>query len=543
MLTSFPLYGAGRLAGNVQRHAVDAGHLVDDAVADLLQQVVGESGPVCGHRVVGGDSPDDDGVGVGPRVAHDADGVDRRQYGEALPQLAVEACVSYLVLQHGVGLAKNREPLCRDVPYDPDREPWPGERLPPDEPFGHPELRRNDAYLVLEEVPQRLDEVEVHNLGEAAHVVVTLYPGGVARPALYDVGVERALHKESGVLEFVRLLLEGADELLTDDLALRLGVRDVSELVQETSRRVYVDERHVRVLAERLDDLLGLIVSQETVGDEDARQIVADGPVDEHRRRRRIDPAGEPADGPCVAYLFSYPLDSVGNDVDRRPLGPAAAGLVEEVLEHLHPVLCVPDLGLELDPEAPLFGVLERDNWNRGCLGSNLETFRYGEDSVSVASPGLLLVGRAGEEALVAIDDQVRATVLPDLDSPHFPALNERHELHPVTDAEHRRVQVEEPLPHPRCIVLVDAVGSAREDDALGVFGPYLFYGRVVRNHLRVDAAFPDAASDQLRVLPAEIEYQDQVSSASQINSTATETFRSVHPRRCKRTQCQHRRS
>src|SRR5918998_3669704 len=231
MLTSFPLYGARRLARDVQGDAVDAGDFVDDAVGDLLQEVVGQAGPVCGHRVVGGDGPDHHGVGVGSRVAHDADGMYGRQHGEALPQLAVEARVSYLVLQHGVGLAEDPEPLCGDVAYNPDREPRSRERLPPDEPFGHPELRRDDAYLVLEEVPQGLDEVEVHDLGEAAHVVVALYPGGVARPALYDVGVERALHEESGVLELTRLLLEGADELLADDLALRLGIRDGSQLV------------------------------------------------------------------------------------------------------------------------------------------------------------------------------------------------------------------------------------------------------------------------------------------------------------------------
>ena len=173
-----------------------------------------------------------------------------------------------------------------------------------------------------------------------------------------------------------------------------------------------MDERHVGVLGERLDDLLGLVVPQETVVDEDARQIVTDGPVDEHRRRRRIDPAGESADGPCLSDLFSYPLDRVGNDVDRRPLGPAAAGLVEEVLEDLHPVLCVPDLGMELDPETSLLPVFERDDWDRGCLGRDLEAFREGEDGVSVAHPGLLLVGRAGEEALVALDDQVGTTVL-----------------------------------------------------------------------------------------------------------------------------------
>ena len=272
---------------------------------------------------------------------------------------------------------------------------------------------------------------------------------------------------------------------------------------------VHVDERHVGVLAERLDDLLGLVMPEEAVVDEDARQIVADGPVDEHRRRRGIDPAGEPADGPRLSDLVPYPLDRVGNDVDRRPLGPAAAGLEEEVLEDLHPVLRVPDLGMELDPETALLPVFERDDGDRGRLGGDLEAFREGEDGVSVARPGLLLVGRAGEEALVALDDQVGAAVLPDLDGPHLPALDERHELHPVTDAEHRNSEVEEVRLHARSALLVDAVGTAREDDALGVLGPYLLYGRVIRDHLRVDAAFPDAARDQLRVLPSEVEYQD----------------------------------
>jgi hypothetical protein len=36
-----PLDGAGGLTGDVQRHPVDAGDLVDDAVADALEEVVG----------------------------------------------------------------------------------------------------------------------------------------------------------------------------------------------------------------------------------------------------------------------------------------------------------------------------------------------------------------------------------------------------------------------------------------------------------------------------------------------------------------------
>src|SRR3712207_1923275 len=82
---SLPFYGPRRLARDVQGDAVDAGDLVDDAVGDLLQQVVGQAGSVCRHRVVGGDGPDHDGVRVGSGVAHDrseehTSGLQSRQY-------------------------------------------------------------------------------------------------------------------------------------------------------------------------------------------------------------------------------------------------------------------------------------------------------------------------------------------------------------------------------------------------------------------------------------------------------------------------------
>src|SRR4051794_15262365 len=75
---SLPFYGSRRLARNVQRDAVDAGDLVDDAVGDALEQIVRKAGPVRGHGVVGGDGPQNDWIGIGPGVAHYTDGVDGR---------------------------------------------------------------------------------------------------------------------------------------------------------------------------------------------------------------------------------------------------------------------------------------------------------------------------------------------------------------------------------------------------------------------------------------------------------------------------------
>ena len=47
---------------------------------------------------------------------------------------------------------------------------------------------------------------------------------------------------------------------------------------EETFLGLHVHERHLEVLGERLDDLRGLVLAQEAVVDEHARELVADGP-------------------------------------------------------------------------------------------------------------------------------------------------------------------------------------------------------------------------------------------------------------------------
>src|SRR5579864_1985841 len=73
-----PLDRGGRLRRNVEHDAVDARDLVHDARRDQLDQVVRQARPVRGHRVVGRDGADDDGIAVRALVALDADGTDRR---------------------------------------------------------------------------------------------------------------------------------------------------------------------------------------------------------------------------------------------------------------------------------------------------------------------------------------------------------------------------------------------------------------------------------------------------------------------------------
>ena len=134
-------------------------------------------------------------------------------------------------------------------------EAGPGEGLAPHDLVGQAELGADAADLVLEQAPQRLDQLEVHVVGQAADVVVALDDRGVGRPALDDVGVERALHEEAGVGEPAGVLLEHPDEQLADRLALLLRVGHARQPLEEAVAGVDVDELDALVAVERLDDL------------------------------------------------------------------------------------------------------------------------------------------------------------------------------------------------------------------------------------------------------------------------------------------------
>ena len=212
-----------------------------------------------------------------------------------------------------VGLAQDVEALAGDLADDPDAEAGAGERVPPDDLGRQAELLADQADLVLEQRAQRLDQLELEVVGQAADVVVGLDVGGAGAAAgLDDVGVERALHEEADLLAAASARvaddlglggLEDPDELAADDLALLLGVADPGERVEEAL--LGVDDVQVDAGGghEVALDLLGLALAQQPVVDEDAGEPVADRALHEGRGDRGVDAAGEAADRPAVADL------------------------------------------------------------------------------------------------------------------------------------------------------------------------------------------------------------------------------------------------
>ena len=93
----------------------------------------------------------------------------------------------------------------------------------------------------------------------------------------------------------------------------------------------------MEVAAEGLDDLLRLVLAQQAVVDEDARELVADGLVHEQRGDGGVDAAGERAEDALAADLGADPLDLLLDHRGGRPGGRRAGDVVEEVLQRSVP--------------------------------------------------------------------------------------------------------------------------------------------------------------------------------------------------------------
>ena len=240
----------------------------------------------------------------------------------------------------------------------------------------HAQFSAHASHLILEEQTQRLDELQLHLLRQAAHVVMTLDHRARDGERLDDVRIDRALTEPAYVVQLVRLLVEDVDEAPADDLTLLLGVGDAGQLAVEL--RLGVDADHVQsemlVVAKHV---LKLVFAKQAVVDEDARQAAAYGAVEQDGRDGRVDATGERQNDTVVAELSLQSGHGGFDKGGRRPVAGATA-LGEEVVEQTRAALGVEDFRVEL--YAP--GLLAID-----AEGSRLHIVRPGNDAEGVRQP------------------------------------------------------------------------------------------------------------------------------------------------------------
>lgn len=503
-----------RLAGAVVEHAVDALDLVDDAARDLLQDVPRERRTLGGHEVAREDGSERDGMVVRPAVAHDADASHIRERGEVLAEGLVDAGLGNLFAIDGVGLLHNLDLLCRDLANDADAEAGAGERLTIDEMLGDAKLATSLSHLILEQEAQRLDDLlEVNAVGQSADIVVALDDGGLAEAALNDVGINRPLHKEIDLADLLRFGFKDTDEFLADDLALLLRLGHSLELFIET--RLGVDADKVQVVrafrAEHGLDLVVLILSEEAVIDEDACQLLADRLREQDRRHGGVDAARKRTERLARADLLAQGFDRRLDEGRHLPIALAQRDAAHKVFKNLRAVFRVHDLGMELhgiELSCRIFH--HRDGAVRGLCRHAKAFGRFG-DVVGVTHPTDALLRYISKEHGRPVHNlKLRPAVLADRRCLNLAAKFVCHELRTVAYTEDGHAEGKNFLAVRRGILLVDALRAARKDDRLGRERTKLLQRERMRMHLAVDAALAHAACDQLVVLTAKVQYDNQ---------------------------------
>mmetsp|Transcript_2866 Transcript_2866/g.8726 ORF Transcript_2866/g.8726 Transcript_2866/m.8726 type:complete len:440 (+) Transcript_2866:367-1686(+) len=333
----FPLDGGRWLGRNVVRDAGYAVNLVDDARRHARQHFVRHVEPVGSHVVHRLHSPQRDHVGIDTAVSHDTHALHRQQHGERLRCLPVQVCASQLFEEDGICLPELGEALLRDCSQNPDGQPWPRERVAPDRLRRHAQLQAHRADLVLEQLAQGLDQLQLHHVLDAAHVVVRLDGGrrALVRHALDHIWVQRALQQEGGRrVQLGRKVLKHVNERVANDLALALRVLYAAERRQESLACVHAHQVDAQVRLEALHHLLGLVHAQQPVVDEHGVEAVADGARHEHAGHRRVHAAAHGTDHvPVGAHLLLDGANRLRHHIAHGPVSRAAADANHKVAQ------------------------------------------------------------------------------------------------------------------------------------------------------------------------------------------------------------------
>ncbi len=287
-------------------------------------------------------------------------------------------------------------------------------------------------------------------------------------------------------------------------------------MTEELPPGVDVPHLGVQPAGEHLHHEVRLVQAQQAVVHEHARQLIADGPVDQRRGHARIDTTREPEDHVVGADLLANARHRFGDVVAHPPVAASAADVADEARQDGLALLRVGDLGVELHGVvAPRLVGHARDRATGGG-GHQPEPRRHRRHRVAVTHPDLEHpVAFRGPEVLEFLE-QPRVSVGPHLGVAELamvtpgdrPAQLRRHRLHAVADAEHRHAGRPHRLRRPQLVVLVGAAVTARQDDADGRQAPNHVVPDVVRMDLAVDVGLTHAARDELRHLRPEI--QDQ---------------------------------
>ena len=267
------------------------------------------------------------------------------------------------------------------------------------------------------------------------------------------------------------------------------------------------DKVHIKQAGEGFLYEVALILAHETLVNEHAGQLIANGPADKARGHGGIHAAGQTQNDLLVADTLFQSLHGVLNEGIHLPVAGAAADAVEEVFQHQVAVLAVGHLRVRLNGVDFLGGVFHGRHRALVRPGGNREALGHLIDPVGVAHPHYALGGNLRKKQGILLGDgHVNFAVLGGFGGNDGTARHPGGELAAVADTENRNSQ----LQHRGVVVggghIEDAVGAAGENNAPIAPCLNLLRGNgVVLLNLRIDVEIPNSSGDQLIILTAEV--------------------------------------
>ena len=119
----FPLHRGRGLACDVIDNAVDPFHFIYDPHRDLIQDLIGDPGPVGSHKIIGRDCPERQRVVIRPSVPHDAHRAGVGEDSEVLVQVSGLAGPGDLIPENKIRLPQRIGFFLCDRSDDPDGKP------------------------------------------------------------------------------------------------------------------------------------------------------------------------------------------------------------------------------------------------------------------------------------------------------------------------------------------------------------------------------------------------------------------------------------
>ena len=351
--------------------------------------------------------------------------------------------------------------------------PGPGNGWRPTKCFGQPQLAAQRAHLVLEQLAQRLDQLHVHPLRQAADVVVRLDRHRRAageRHALDHVGIERALRQELGAAELLGLLVEHVDEQSRRWSCAWPRGRDAGERVEETLARV--DDAPAGCCSGRGTARRPPRPRRSRIRPWSTKMQVSWSPIASWistAATARVDAAGEPADHPALADLRRGSGDRSLDGNAAMVQSPGRPAILRTKL----PSSCAPSRRVRRPRGGTArrrAGALSSAIAAKGALSMTPTTSKPGGSCVT-RSPWLIhtvsvspFFQKPSNSGVSAVDLELGAAELAMV--PAFdPAAELRHHgLLAVADAEHGHPGLEHPIGRPRRAEFGDAGRPAGED-------------------------------------------------------------------------------